>query len=131
MKELKTHLLEAISHGRHNLHSEFPKHPDIEAIANFLEYNGFEKYDGPLTLARYSNYYKKDAYEIGFRGKLLKMYKKKDNVVFCIWLEERTDKDKYYGNFGNLAFSGPSNINQVFYKTYDEFRDAVMDHYGW
>jgi hypothetical protein len=130
MKELKTHMFEAISSGRHIPHREFPEDPDIEAIAGFLEYKGFEKYDGPLTLPRYSNYYNEDTYEIGFHGKQLNMYKQKDNVVFCIWLGNH---DKYYGNFGDFASSpgGPSNINQVLYDTYDEFRDAVIDHYGW
>ena len=134
MKDLKTHLFEAVSHGGHSRnYREFPKYPDIEAIAGFLEYNGFEKYDGPLTLARYSNYYRKDSYEIGFHGKLLGMYRQKDNAVFSIWLGGKTDKDKYYANFGDFTSNpgGPSNINQVFYKTYDEFRDTVMDHYRW
>ena len=131
MKELKTHLFEAISSGRHIPHIEFPEDPDIEALAGFLEYKGFEKYDGPLTLARYSNYYRNDSYEIGFHGKLISMYRCRDNVVFSIWLGG--GKYKYYANFGDFASNpgGPSNINQVFYKTYDELRDAVMDHYGW
>lgn len=133
MKELKTHLFEAISSGRHIPRREFPEDPDIEAISSFLEYNGFEKYDGPLIISKRSNYYNKDSYEISFHGKLLSMYKQKDNVVFSIWLGGKTDKDKYYANFGDFVSSpgGPSNINQVFYDTYDEFRDAVIDHYGW
>lgn len=134
MKELKTYLSEAVIRGGHKHRSEFPKHPDIEEIANFLEYNGFEKYDGQHTLSVYSNYYSNgDAYEMGFHGKLLNMYKHRDNAIFCIWLGVKTDKDKYYANFGDFASNpgGPSNVNQVFYKTYDEFRDAVIDHYGW
>ena len=131
MKDLTTHLFEAVSHGRHGRnYREFPKDPDIEAISGFLEYNGFEKYDGPLSLPRHANYYNKDEYELGFHGRMFSMYRQKDNAMFCIWLGE---SDKYYANFGDFASSpgGPSNINQVFYKTYDEFRDAAMDHYGW
>lgn len=134
MKDLKTHLFEAVSHGRHSRnYREFPKDPDIEAIASFLEYNGFEKYDGPLIISRHANYYNKDTYELGFHGRLLSMYKQKDNAVFSIWLGVNTDKDKYYANFGDFVSSpgGPSNVHQVFYKTYEEFREAAMDHYGW
>lgn len=125
MKELKTCLFEAISSGRHIWGREFPEYPDIEAIASFLEYKGFEKYDGPLS--KHSNYYNTDSYNIGFHGKLLSMYRCGDNVVFNIWLGNH---NKYYGNFGDFA-SNPGVTVQKFYKTYDEFRDAVIDHYGW
>jgi hypothetical protein len=133
MEHLSKHIAESVRKAGNRHQSEFPKDPDIEATVGFLEYNGFEKYDGPLTVTRYSNYHGKDSYEIGFHGKMLSIYKQKDNVVFCIWLGGKTDKDRYYANFGDFASNpgGPSNINQVFYKTYDEFRDAVMDHYGW
>jgi hypothetical protein len=130
MKELKTCLFEAISSGRHTRGIEFPEDPDIEAIASFLEYKGFERYVGPLTLPKYSNYYNKDTYEIGFHGKQFSMYRCGDNAMFCIWLGNH---DKYYGNFGDFASNpgAPYHFRQMFYKTYDEFRDAVMDHYGW
>lgn len=136
MKQISNYISEAVRKTGNRQQSEFPKQLDIEAIVEFLEYNGFEKCDGSkYTLRRYSEDHQIDVFSYKDKnGKIsIKFCKAGDDCEFRMnWEENRHVQTTYADSFYAWIEKYPQNPSkQVVYGTYSEFRDAVIAYYGW
>lgn len=136
MKQISNYISEAVRKTGNRQQSEFPNQLDIEAIVEFLEYNGFQEYDeSKYTLRRYSEDHQIDVFSYKDKNDWIsiKFCKAGDDYEFRMkWEENRcvqtTHPESFYAWVEKYPYSASK---QVVYDTYGEFRDAVEKHYGW
>ena len=138
MEHLSKHIAEAVSRGKRQ-RGRFPeRNDDAMKIIDFLEENGFEYLNNRGELISTANGWNKDMFDHGgFNSSpsthWIEFYRHGDdsNFFFVVDVPDDYIDRSDISNFRRWIVKNGRVTDIEDYKTYKEFRDEVITHYGW